>query len=118
MDKPVSERINEVIAESGMSYREVSKATGIPYSTIQRYATGHTEKIPIPAVQMIARATRTTAEYILGWEEKPLHSYQVESSQQLDIVERMGDDELFRKAVDVLYNMNKEQLEGFMKLFG
>ena len=37
---------------------------------MQRYATGETEKIPIPRVESIAKALNSTAEYILGWDEQ------------------------------------------------
>lgn len=67
-----SERIFRAIVDADISYGELSKTTGIPKSALQRYATGETEKIPIPRVEAIAAATGVTANYLLGWEqEKP-----------------------------------------------
>lgn len=57
------------IKERGMSIRELEKATGIPHSAIQRYASGRTDNIPISRLKSIASALGTTAEYLLGWDE-------------------------------------------------
>lgn len=70
----ISERISEAIEKSQLSYRELSKATGIPTSTLQRYATGQTDKIPIDKVESIARVTKVSAAYIMGWEENNIHN--------------------------------------------
>jgi transcriptional regulator with XRE-family HTH domain len=66
----VSSRIREAIAMLDMSYGELSKATGISKSTLQRYATGSTEKIPIDRLELIANALNVPAEFFLGWEPK------------------------------------------------
>jgi len=67
-----SQRINKAISDSGLSYGELSKITGIPKSALQRYATGETEKVPSDRIELIAEATKVSAEYIMGWEtEKP-----------------------------------------------
>ena len=41
----IASRLSAAIAAGKWSYGELSKATGIPKSAIQRYATGATEKI-------------------------------------------------------------------------
>lgn len=64
-----SKRINDAIAQSGYSYPELSKITGVSKSSLQRYATGGTKKIPIDCVEAIAKATGTSAKYLMGWEE-------------------------------------------------
>lgn len=66
----ISSRLLEAVRKSGYSYGELSKLTGIPKSALQRYATGETEKIPIDRLQVLAPILKTTAEAILGWEEK------------------------------------------------
>ena len=65
----ISKRILLSIQNANISYGELSKATGIPKSALQRYATGATPKIPIDRIESIARATNVTAEYLMGWEE-------------------------------------------------
>lgn len=64
-----SKKINDAIAQSGYSYPELSKITGISKSSLQRYATGGTKKIPIDCVEAIAKATGTSAKYLMGWED-------------------------------------------------
>lgn len=68
--KDRSDRINEAIEKSGYSYAELSKITGISKSTLQRYATGETKKIPIDNIEKIARATNTDSRYLMGWEDE------------------------------------------------
>lgn len=65
-----SNRILKSIEESGLSYGELSKSTGIPKSALQRYATGETEKVPLDRIEKIALATGKTSEYLLGWEKE------------------------------------------------
>lgn len=67
----ISDKILALIEEKGISYRELARRTDINASALQRYATGETEKIPIPRVQAIAKALGVSAEYLMGWEEKP-----------------------------------------------
>lgn len=62
-------RIKEAIEKSGYSYAELEKITGISKSSLQRYATGETKKIPIDCIEKIASATGVSAKYLMGWEE-------------------------------------------------
>lgn len=64
-----AKRINEAIEKSGYSYPELAKITGISKSSLQRYATGETKKIPIDCIEEIARATGVSAKYLMGWED-------------------------------------------------
>ena len=64
-----AKRINEAIEMSGYSYPELSRMTGISKSSLQRYATGTTKKIPIDCIEKIAQATNTDSRYLMGWEE-------------------------------------------------
>ena len=60
----------EAINNSNLSFGEIAKRTGIPKSSVHRYASGRTKKIPIDAVRLIAEATGVSTSYIMGWEEK------------------------------------------------
>lgn len=66
--KSIISRLRESVENSGFSYVELEKKTGIAKSSIQRYVSGTTKKIPIDAVQAISKAVGVPAEYILGWE--------------------------------------------------
>lgn len=61
-------RLKEAIDKSGLSYVELERITKIAKSSIQRYASGSTKKIPIDAIQAIANAVGVSAAYIMGWE--------------------------------------------------
>lgn len=65
-----SKRLLKVILDSRLSYVEIEKKTGISKSSIQRYASGVTKKIPIDAVKAIADATESSAAWIMGWEDE------------------------------------------------
>ena len=66
-----SERLLKVITDSKLTYVELEEKTGIAKSSIQRYATGNTKKIPVDAVKLIADATNSSAAWIMGWEDTP-----------------------------------------------
>lgn len=67
----ISNRIIAFIQQEKISYRDLSEATGIPKSALQRYATGETEKIPLDRLELIAHAFHTTPAYLMGWEDEP-----------------------------------------------
>lgn len=69
--KKFYQRLLYAIEKSEMTYRELAKITGIPPSTLQRYASGQTEKIPIDKIEAIAKATKVSAAFLMGWEEVP-----------------------------------------------
>lgn len=69
-------RIKQLIDGSGKSYRELEEITGVTRSTLQRYATGTTSKIPMDVVQRLEEAFGVPRGYIMGWDEKPAEELQ------------------------------------------
>lgn len=65
----ISNRIYQAIQASNLSYGELARLTGIPKSALHRYATGETEKCPLPRLEAIANATGVSPAYLMGWEE-------------------------------------------------
>ncbi len=65
----LSKRILKAITNAGLTYSELSARTGIPKSALQRYATGETDKIPAKYIESIARATRVTPTFLMGWDK-------------------------------------------------
>ena len=65
-----SERIRALIEQSGKSYQDLEKLTGIKKSSLQRYASGVTTKIPLDVIEKLSVAFNVTQEYLMGWEEK------------------------------------------------
>ena len=59
--------------ELGYSYQDLAVKTGFNKSTLQRYETGKTAKLPLDKAEIIAKALETSVEYLLGLEyaEKP-----------------------------------------------
>lgn len=64
-----AKRIKKAIEDRGLSYVELSKLTGISKSSLQRYASGETTRIPIGNIELIAKCTGVTARYLMGWED-------------------------------------------------
>lgn len=87
-----AERIRALIEQSGKSYQELEKLTGIKKSSLQRYAAGVTTKIPLDVIEKLSVAFNVSQEYIMGWEEKEKSP----SKPQLTEGERLAL-ELFRR---------------------
>lgn len=87
-----ADRIKALIEESGKSYQELEKLTGVKKSSLQRYASGATTKIPLDVIEKLSAAFNVSQEYIMGWEEKENYP----SEPQLTEVERLAL-ELFRR---------------------
>lgn len=65
-----SERIKALVDSSGMSYQELEKLTGIKKSSLQRYASGATTKIPLDVIEKLSIAFNVSQEYLMGWDEQ------------------------------------------------
>ena len=65
-----SERIKALIEQSEKSYVELEKSTGIKKSSLQRYASGATSKIPLDVIEKLSKEFNVSQEYLMGWDEK------------------------------------------------
>lgn len=63
-----AERIKKLIDESGKTYRDLELLTGITKSSLQRYASGITTKIPLDVVEKLENAFEVPRGYIMGWQ--------------------------------------------------
>lgn len=89
-----SERIKALIEESKQSYQELEKTTGIKKSSLQRYASGVTTKIPLDVIEKLSKAFNVSQEYLMGWDDENKKA----SPEELQLTE--GEKlmlELFRK---------------------
>lgn len=75
----ISKRLKYAIETSPFTYAELEKKTKIAKSSIQRYASGATKKIPIDAVSDIADATGFSFSWIMGWDNEKLKSPEITS---------------------------------------
>lgn len=64
----IQEKLKQLRSEKGLSYSELSELTGLAKSTLQRYETGATAKIPIDAIEAIANAFQVSPFEIIGSE--------------------------------------------------
>jgi len=65
-----SQRLKALIEELEVPYLELEKKTGVPKSTLQRYASGTTKKIPIDIIEAFASALGVSPAYIMGWGDR------------------------------------------------
>ena len=65
-----SERIKALVEKSNLSYQELEKLTGIKKSSLQRYASGTTTKIPLDVIEKLSIAFNVSQEYLMGWDVK------------------------------------------------
>ena len=106
-----TQRIRALIESSGKSYVELEKLTGVKKSSLQRYATGTTAKIPLEVIEKLSKTFGVTQEYLMGWEEE-----QKKNDIQADIILRMRSDSDFSAAVESLYKLDKEKLQSVTQM--
>lgn len=98
--KSRADRILKLITASGKSYQELEKITGIRKSSLHRYATGETSKIPVTAIESLAKAFSVSIAYIMWGKNENGQSAQSELSAKkrefIAKVEGMSDEELER----------------------
>jgi len=98
--KERADRIHKLIVESGKSYLELEKITGIKKSSLQRYASGITGKIPLTAIEKLASAFSVSEALIMWGEEQKNPTTEIDSGTskvKADFIKRvmqMSDEEL------------------------
>ena len=91
-----SERIKALIEKSELSYQELEKLTGIKKSSLQRYASGVTTKIPLEVIEKLSKAFNVSQEYLMGWDEKEISPSEPELTEgeklMLELFRRIPED--------------------------
>ena len=91
-----SERIKALVEGSNLSYQDIEKLTGIKKSSLQRYASGTTTKIPMDVFEKLSNAFNVSQEYLLGWDEKKDSPSEVQLTEGekmlLDLFNRVPED--------------------------
>ena len=64
-----SERIKSEMQKHSFTLLEIERKTGIKKSSMQRYMSGETGKIPLDVIKKLAEAFGVSAAYLMGWEE-------------------------------------------------
>lgn len=65
-----SDRIKNEMIRNSVTLLEIEQRTGIKKSSMQRYVSGQTGKIPLAAIEKLANLFGVSAEYLMGWDEK------------------------------------------------
>lgn len=63
----ISKDLKSLREAKDISLSKLSELTGISKSTLQRYETGTTLKVPIDAISLIEKALHLSPGYLLGW---------------------------------------------------
>lgn len=65
----VGQRIKNRREELGMTVDELASLINKNRATVYRYEKGDIESLPTPVLKPLAKALKTTPEYLMGWEE-------------------------------------------------
>lgn len=95
-----TDRILQLMTKNKMSYQDLADITHVHKSTLQRYTTGKTQKIPVIRLWPIAFALNTTPEYLLGETDDPNPSYANTISNDLQ-----------HKTINAIHDLNPDQLK-------
>ena len=107
----ISDRLQRLVDESGKSYSELEKETGIPRSALHNYLHGKTGKIPLDRLKALAKALHVTPEYILGW---------IDDAKDMDDVMKLRQDLRTRPELAGLFRASRkctaEQIESVTRM--
>jgi transcriptional regulator with XRE-family HTH domain len=82
---------------NSLTLLEIEQRTGIKKSSMQRYVSGETGKIPLAAIEKLAKLFGVSAAYLMGWDEKkesPSEPQLTGVDQELwDLLKRMPEDQ-------------------------
>ena len=65
-----SDRIRSEMLRNSLTLIEIEQRTGIKKSSMQRYVSGQTGKIPMSAIEKLADLFGVSGAYLMGWDEK------------------------------------------------
>ena len=65
-----SDRIKSEMLRHSLTLIEVEQRTGIKKSSLQRYISGETGKIPLSVIEKLASLFGVSGAYLMGWGEK------------------------------------------------
>ena len=111
-----SDRIKLLIEQSEKSYQELEKFTGIKKSSLQRYASGATSKIPLDVIEKLSKAFNVSQEYLMGWSDSEKKDFQIKNDQLVAVISRLRADSELADAVMDLISLPKEQFETIKRL--
>jgi transcriptional regulator with XRE-family HTH domain len=72
----IGDRIRVRREELGLPLEAVANKLKVHRSTIMRYESGETQRIPLSTIEKIAEVLDTTTEQLMAWEAKPVAEQQ------------------------------------------
>lgn len=105
------ERIKERRLKLEMSYQDLSDATQISKSTLQRYETGYIKKVPINQIEILAKALHTTPSYLMGWDAPPSSSLSLTQQEETHIKKYRQLDADGKEEIDDLIDVKLAKLQ-------
>ena len=100
-----SDRIKSEMQRHSLTLLEIERRTGIKKSSMQRYVSGATGKIPMTVIEKLAELFDVPGEYLMGWDEKensPSEPQLTEGEQlMLELFRKIPADRQ-REAIDLL----------------
>lgn len=105
------ERIKERRLKLEMSYQDLSDATQISKSTLQRYETGYIKKVPINQIEILAKALHTTPSYLMGWDAPPSPSLSLTQQEETHIKKYRQLDADGKEEIDDLIDVKLAKLQ-------
>ena len=95
-------RLNEVIHSKNITLVELGQLTGVAKSSIQRYLTGETTKIPIDFFEKVAFVTNTPIEYLTCFDK----TEKVARKEIVNRINNLSDDKIDKLLgyIDGLYD--------------
>lgn len=102
----IYERIRQRRKELNLSADEVAKALNVSRATIYRYESSEIEKLPLNILEPLAKVLKTTPSYLMGWEESPIKTQEIEFKINLgDKNLLISDDEKRRLTETIVLNL-------------
>jgi len=87
-------RLNEAIKAKHFTLVQLEELIGVAKSSIQRYLTGETTKIPIDFFEKIAAVTDTPVEYLTCFEKEKTAPIKTNQDDLAEVIKQLtGDDE-------------------------
>jgi len=86
-------RLNEAIKAKHFTLVQLEELIGVAKSSIQRYLTGETAKIPIDFFEKIAAVTDTPVEYLTCFDKEKNAPIETNQDDLTEVVKQLTDDD-------------------------
>lgn len=70
MEEGMAQRIKALRQERNLTLEQVADVVGVGKSTVRKWETGMIANMRRDKIASLAKALRTTPEYLMGWDEK------------------------------------------------